>query len=142
MGELRALNKQISSLKQKYGEYEEYYRDAHAMHTSSAADADLINVNIQLNYKGKQIIELRDVTQQNLKRANDLSEKLLENREALVQVNTVRAELDTGVGRADREVTSLTRREATKRYMLVGLIALLGLLDFIALIFRITRLFR
>lgn len=140
LAQLRMLNKQIGSLREKYAEYEDYYRDASKMH--NAGDDELINVNIQLNYKGQQIIELRDMTKANLQRANDLSEKLMENRDGLVGIHNARADLETNVVRADQHVTSLTRREMYKRYMLVALIVLLGALDFIALIYRITRLFR
>ena len=128
-------------MKKEYGEYEDYYRDAKKKHTGDA-DETLINVNIQLNYKGEKLVELRDMTRDNLKRANDLTEKLLENRDALVEVHRTGKDVESGITHADAQVAALNRRETMKKYMLVALIVLLGLLDFIALIFKITRLFR
>lgn len=139
---MRRLNKQFANLKSEYGEYEDYYRDQQLKYTGSGADQDAINVHIQLNYKGDKLVELREITQASKEKVNALHERLLENREKLQEVNEAKNDMDTGIVQADREVTFLTRREAMKRYMLAGLIALLGLLDFIALIYRITRLFR
>ena len=99
-------------------------------------------MNIQLNYKGQKFIELKEISKENLVKANALHEKLLDNRERAMEIGQARQDLESGVNRANRDVTFLTGRELVKRYLIVGLILVLGVLDFIALIYRITRIFR
>lgn len=138
---LRLINKQIQNLRQEYGEYEDYYRD-HRRKYEQNIDDNLVNVNIQLNYKGTKLIELKDISKTNLNKATALQERLLENREKLNDVTENRQEMESGLNRASRDVGFLTRREVMKRYLLVGIILVLGLLDFLILIFKITRIFR
>lgn len=137
---LRLLNKQIQNLKLEYGEYDDYYRDQRKKYKDDV-DENLINVNIQLNYKGNKYIELKEISKNNLNKVNNLNEKLIENRERLINIRHQQKDLESGVNSAAVHVTDVSRKEMLKKYMLVGLILLLGLLDFVALVYRVTRLF-
>ena len=138
---LRLINRKIQNLRHEYGEYDDYYRDQKKNYTNQVDD-NLINVNIQLNYKEKKLIELVDITKDISIKTNALHEKLIDNGQRLQEIHQNKSELNTEVDRAEQDVIFLNRREMMKKYLLVGLIVVLGLLDFIILICKIRGMFR
>ena len=139
---MRLINRRITNLKEEIEEFNEYtIKQNERYRNGTNVDDNLLNVNIQLNYKNDKIIELQETTKKNLTKINDLSEKLIENRGMLVKIKEANEGLGTGVNRATNEVSFILRREFIKKCILVGLIIALGLLDIVAIIYRVVHLF-